>query len=272
MPLPFLVFREPDVFRLAGFQERFEIGQDFRPSAGDAARHRVVAFEPVMRDGQADEAGAVVRDVEGYARCFFRSVPAAPGSHQNARAVRPEHGSVYEDLAGIVAMSVFPARTFFPVGHIVVHPVAPGEFRLGDRVPDFFRRGVDVSDVNEWSAHGSSLSSFFLRSDSAASLPRSNLPIQRSAMSLIGTGLMKCSFSRPCFFVATRLASCRIPRCLVTAWRDISNPSHNSPNVCPFSLWSRSSNSRRLPSASARNTASMLMGLICNHLVACQVC
>jgi hypothetical protein len=33
---------------------------------------------------------------------------------------------------------------------------------------------------------------------------RSNFLIQRSAISLIGTGLMKCSFSRPCRFQETR--------------------------------------------------------------------
>jgi predicted dithiol-disulfide oxidoreductase (DUF899 family) len=46
---------------------------------------------------------------------------------------------------------------------------------------------------------------------------RSNLPIQRSAMSWIGTGLMKCSFSRPFRFQDTRLASSRTAKCFATA-------------------------------------------------------
>src|SRR4051794_40658381 len=48
-------------------------------------------------------------------------------------------------------------------------------------------------------------------------------------------------------------------RCLVTAWRVMSRPSHSSPKVCPLRAWRRSSNCRLTGSASARNTASMLI-------------
>src|SRR5215469_12785378 len=99
-------------------------------------------------------------------------------------------------------------------------------------------------------------SRFFLSSESARSRGSSNLLIQRSAISLIGTGLMKCSFSRPFRFQETRLASLRIARCFATAWRVISSPWHSSPSVWPFLRCSRSSNRRRLPSAKARNTTS----------------
>src|SRR5262252_3126034 len=59
-------------------------------------------------------------------------------------------------------------------------------------------------------------------------------------------------------------------RCFDTAWRVMSKPRHSSPSVCPFFACSRSSSRRRLASASARKTASSVMLLICNHLVACQ--
>src|SRR3954469_6831887 len=57
-------------------------------------------------------------------------------------------------------------------------------------------------------------------------------------------------------------------RCLVTACRVIARCSHSSPSVWPFLANSRSSNWRRLGSASALNTLSM--ATICNQLVACQ--
>src|SRR5581483_7126160 len=62
-------------------------------------------------------------------------------------------------------------------------------------------------------------------------------------------------------------------RCLLTACRVIDAPDFAKLSQSAFSVWplranSRSSNSLRLASASALNTASM--GTICNHLVACQ--
>src|SRR4051812_37462449 len=57
-------------------------------------------------------------------------------------------------------------------------------------------------------------------------------------------------------------------RCLLTACRVIESRVQSSPSVWPLSARSRSSSSRRLPSASALNTSSM--ATICNLLVACQ--
>src|SRR5260221_14576715 len=59
-------------------------------------------------------------------------------------------------------------------------------------------------------------------------------------------------------------------RCLVTACRVIEASSHSSPSVWPSRARRVSSNWRRVGSASALNTASMLMALLCNLLVACQ--
>src|SRR5262249_48888209 len=68
--------------------------------------------------------------------------------------------------------------------------------------------------------------------------------------------------------MATRFAPSRMARCLLTACRVIARRVHRSPKVWPLSARSRSSNSRRLASASALNTSSMTT--ICNLLVACQ--
>src|SRR4030095_10895430 len=50
----------------------------------------------------------------------------------------------------------------------------------------------------------------------------------------------------------------------------MSISAHSAFSVCPFRAWRLSSNCRRVGSAKARKTASMLMALICNRLVACQ--
>src|SRR5258708_2040781 len=68
--------------------------------------------------------------------------------------------------------------------------------------------------------------------------------------------------------MATRFASSRMARCLLTACRVIARRTQSSPSVWPLSARSRSSSSRRLASASALNTSSM--STICNHSVACQ--
>src|SRR5258708_3583066 len=59
-------------------------------------------------------------------------------------------------------------------------------------------------------------------------------------------------------------------RCLVTACRVIEASSHSSLSVWPSRARRVSSRRRRVGSASALNTASMLMALLCNLLVACQ--
>src|SRR4029453_17844483 len=65
-----------------------------------------------------------------------------------------------------------------------------------------------------------------------------------------------------------RVAFSSNTKCLVTACRVMSRCSHNSPNVCPFSLCNSSSNFLRLGSASPLKTASI--SSICNQMVACQ--
>src|SRR5262245_7416138 len=72
----------------------------------------------------------------------------------------------------------------------------------------------------------------------------------------MGTGLMKCSFSRPWRFVDSRFASSRMERCFVTAWRLMSSPLHSSLSVWPSFRRRLSKSRRRLGSARARKTAS----------------
>src|SRR3569623_537756 len=86
----------------------------------------------------------------------------------------------------------------------------------------------------------------------------------------MGTGLRLCCFSRPRHCVATRFAASRMARCLVTACRVMSHPCASSLSVWPFLSRRRSRSCRLEGSANALNTASILMALICNHLVACQ--
>ena len=115
--------------------------------------------------------------------------------------------------------------------------------------------------------------------ESARRCGYSNLLIQRSAMSLIGTGLMKCSLSLPSRLHDTKFACLRIARCFATAWRVISSPRQSSPSVCPFLRCSLSRSLRRLASASARKTVSSVISqygtiwfpvTIGNFMVACQ--
>ena len=82
-----------------------------------------------------------------------------------------------------------PRLKVMPILHLGAEEIALVEFRLGQRFPEFFGRGADVGHVNESVAHRSSLSRRFFKSLSAVSRLRSNLPIQRSAISLMGTGL-----------------------------------------------------------------------------------
>src|SRR5439155_18397874 len=78
---------------------------------------------------------------------------------------------------------------------------------------------------------------------------------QRSWTSRIGTGLRKCSFSRPRFFVTTRPASSSTRRCFITPKRVIGKPRSSALSVCPSSLNSASSSLRRGGAARALNTA-----------------
>ena len=80
---------------------------------------------------------------------------------------------------------------------------------------------------------------------------------QRSWMSRMGTGLRKCSFSRPRRRVTTSPASSSTFRCFITPKRDIGIRRSSAVSVCPSSSNSRSSRARRVGSASALNTSSI---------------
>ena len=76
--------------------------------------------------------------------------------------------------------------------------------------------------------------------------------------------------SRPSRRTRTRPASRRTSRCLVTAWRVIGSPSPSAWIEAAPPWRRRSSSTRRVGSATATKTASMLPAMICNRQVACQ--
>ena len=57
---------------VSGFQKGLEVGQHFWPAAGDALQHLWVVLKVSVRDGQADQPGAVGRNVKGHAGVFGR--------------------------------------------------------------------------------------------------------------------------------------------------------------------------------------------------------
>jgi hypothetical protein len=77
-------------------------------------------------------------------------------------------------------------------------------------------------------------------------------------MALIGSALRKCSFSRPRRLVLTSLAASSTARCLLTDCRAIARPAQSSCRVWPLRSLSRSSSRRRLGSASALKTSSIV--------------
>ena len=80
------------------------------------------------------------------------------------------------------------------------------------------------------------------------------LSIHRSWIIRIGTGLRKCSFSRPDRRVTTSPASSSRRRCFMTPIRVMSTSDSSSLNVRPSRSKRRSSRKRRVGSASALKT------------------
>ena len=114
-------------------------------------------------------------------------------------------------------------------------------------------------------------SSSVLRSTSAETRRSVYLSIQRSWISRIGTGLRKCSFSRPDRRVTTRPASSSTRRCFITPKRVISNSDSSSPSVRPSRSKSRSRRCRRVGSASALKTSVVVHAyIIRDQTVTCQ--
>ena len=126
----------------------------------------------------------------------------APGLHELARRIRLDDLAVDDDLRGAVGeellarvRAVRAARAQVELDAAAV-AVAPAPFRLGDRVPDRFRRRLDVHAIHlgreaACLGHGRHAfpSSSLLRSASAETRRSVNLSIQRSWISRIGTGL-----------------------------------------------------------------------------------
>ena len=57
---------------VSGFQKGLQVGQHFWPAAGDALQHLWVVLKVGVRDGQADQPGAVGRNIKGHAGMFGR--------------------------------------------------------------------------------------------------------------------------------------------------------------------------------------------------------
>src|SRR6185437_14900577 len=144
-----------------------------------------------MRHRETDEIDHVFQ-IEGHTRDFVGIVKVrriGPADNQSFRWRGFDYLACDID-AGIADAPMFPCRARFPLRNIVVPPILPRHFRVGDRVPDLLACAADIGHVNLLGfVHLLSPSNACLSADSAASLLRSYLPIQRSAISLMGTGL-----------------------------------------------------------------------------------
>ncbi|BAB51072.1 mll4411 [Mesorhizobium japonicum MAFF 303099] len=195
-PFCFGIETSPSPFRwraleaLAGLEQALETGQHQRPALTDI-RDQPVWAVGLVGDGKLHQL-AVLFYGEGAARVAvfldLRHPLIAPFDDQAPRRVDLEDLARVGDAA--VGEDQFPAGADLPLALLIgAEEELPVELRVGQRLPELFGRGADVGHVNEAVAHQSSLSRRFFRSLNASSRWRSNLPIQRSAISLIGTGL-----------------------------------------------------------------------------------
>src|SRR5436853_246337 len=139
-------------------------------------------------------------------------------------------------------------RTLGPLGDgSNPEAVALAHLLAGDRLPEALRRRLDV-DLEHGHAAApahhrvgllvvhrsfSSFSISLFSSVRAEAHGAAYLLTQRSWISRIGTGLRKCSFSRPRFRVVTSPASSSTFRCFMTPKRVIGNRSSKALSVCP---------------------------------------
>src|SRR5258707_5665604 len=270
---------DSDAQPLAGLDDRLEPTDDVRPAAGDALRRLRRVLELVVDDRQLRHALAGLLELPADTAVRLRRrlevVERAPGVAEQPRRVGLQHLAVDELLRAVSRPSApWRARLGGRLDGAAVE-VLLGELRLRDRVPHLLRRRADEDGVHlgclcSHGAHAVSSNSV-LRSASAETRRSVYLSIHRSWISRIGTGLRKCSFSRPCRRATTRPASSSTRRCFITPKRVMSSSDSSSVSVRPSRSKSRSSRWRRVPSANALKTrSSSTPRMICDQIVTCQ--
>src|SRR5262245_18205299 len=216
-----------------------------------------------MHHGQEREAAFLRLDLPGDATRLLRRhlgvVEREPGVDEPPRRVPLEHVDLVRELPVVPRLAHRLVRLD---GDAV--EVLGCELRLHDRVPHGLRRRLHEHLVDLGRLHlghrGHAVSSSSVLSSASADTRRSvYLSIHRSWISRIGTGLRKCSFSRPCRRVTTSPASSSTRRCFITPKRVISRSDSSSPSERPSRSKSRSRRKRRVGSASALKTRSSSM-------------
>src|SRR5262245_43532719 len=176
--------------RLTGLDQALEAREHQRPTVPDGFEHVAAGVEIIVRHRELHLVAHGL-ELEGHPRRPFAAEDLVEldveGVGEQPERLALQHVAAIGERA--VTMERY-RRAGRPVRlHARPEPVPLGEGTLGQRPPQRLGGGCDISDVDEfWLAH------FFasrprLSSASALRRWRSYLPIQRSAMSWIGTGL-----------------------------------------------------------------------------------
>src|SRR5262249_43417716 len=89
------------------------------------------------------------RNCHGTACRYWRNGRVPPISTQ-AGARRAFHDLADQSQrARVVVRPMLPVRTRFPIGHVIVTPILPGELSIEQRLPNLLRLCRDVGHVNE---------------------------------------------------------------------------------------------------------------------------
>ena len=177
--------------RVAGFEQALQAGEDLRPAVETASisleLSRSISCVIVSLTASPWLAMSKVQRLKPSAlssgRNSFRHLMTRrfPGS---ASTISPV------SVMRAVGVHHLPRRAGLPIGfQRDAEPILPRELGLGQGVPQLGGRRADVGHVDELAGHCSFLSRFFFRSLNAPRRPISYLPIHRSAISLMGTGL-----------------------------------------------------------------------------------
>src|SRR5579859_946720 len=133
-----------------GLQKTLQARYHHRPAAGDAPEGFAALVELVVRHSQLDDLAARL-DVEGdargalAARALLHHVPAIG---ELSRWIRDEHLAFDGALAVLGEMK---RRSRLPVRRgAVAEPVAFGEVAVGQRMPQFLGRRLDIGGVDEF--------------------------------------------------------------------------------------------------------------------------
>src|SRR5579871_4029419 len=137
--------------RLAGFEEAFQAGQNVRPTVRhrlDELRLRLVHF---VNDGELHGIANLLEFVSDP-RIAFRSQLGheliTPLENELARGIR------FNDLSAVCNAATrnhdLPAGAGLPRALLCgLAPVLASEFRIGEGLPELFRRCANVRDINE---------------------------------------------------------------------------------------------------------------------------